>query len=234
MFGTAYKTLVPGRMRHALRRSFDRTFCKDYADKETLGRRCPWTILTRHLNPGSVVYSGGVGEDISFELELIDRFGLSVHVFDPSPMALDTLAGVSGQRDKLLFKPLGLAGSAMTMGFAPLGDGGNGLPHWGKPSGSRDTVSLLCTTLAEEMKANGHSRIDLLKIDIEGFEYEVLESCLAGGVLPSQICVEFHHFMEDMPSRAGTASLLWRLRRNGYDLIHKHQYDYTLYLRMQL
>jgi FkbM family methyltransferase len=234
MFGTVYKALLPGRAQHTLRRNFDQTFCKNYTDKATLGNRCPWTILTRRLNSGSVVYSGGVGEDISFELELIERFGLTVHIFDPSPMALDTIAAASRYGDKLHFKPLGLTGSGSSVGFVSLDDRQTGLDHWGRSSGSRDVVSLPCTILADEMKANGHSRIDLLKIDIEGFEYEVLDSCLKGGVLPSQICVEFHHFMKDMPSRATTALLLLRLWQNGYDLIHKHQYDYTLHLRAQL
>ncbi|PWU04530.1 MAG: hypothetical protein C5B51_16625 [Terriglobia bacterium] len=231
MLGATYKAIVPSGLRQILRRRFDAAFCKDYRDKETLGSRCPWTILTGHLGPSSVVYSGGVGEDISFEMELIERFGVTVHLFDPSPMALDTIAGASRYRDKLHFKALGLAGASSAMAFAPVDDGRHGLSHWRKAPDSSEVETVPCTTLLEEMKLNNHTRIDLLKIDIEGFEYEVLESCLANDIFPTQICVEFHHFLGGGASRATTASLLLRLGRSGYHLIHKSQYDYTLYRR---
>lgn len=39
----------------------------------------------------------------------------------------------------------------------------------------------------------GHSNIDLLKMDIKGAEYEVLEGLLASPVKPKQLLVEFHH-----------------------------------------
>ena len=50
---------------------------------------------------------------------------------------------------------------------------------------------------------NGHDSIDLLKIDIEGFEYEVLEDCLEDRIPIKQICVEFHDFFPEI-SKAKT------------------------------
>ena len=63
-----------------------------------------------------------------------------------------------------------------------------------------DTViggrTLPVRTLATLMKDNGHAWIDLLKIDVEGAEWEVLENLVAqGGGKPlpiSQAQVEFH------------------------------------------
>ena len=40
------------------------------------------------LSPDSIVLSFGVGKDITFDLELIDKIGLPVYAFDPK---LDTL-----------------------------------------------------------------------------------------------------------------------------------------------
>jgi len=229
-----YKTAVPRALRSALRRTFDNSFCRDCKDKGVLGGRCPWTILKRNLHAGSIIYSGGVGEDISFELELIDQFGVAVHLFDPSPMALETLSAVTRHQDKLCFKPLGLAGSTKPMSFARMDDCNSGLAHWRKETVTSAEIQFPCTSVLDEMRANRHTEIDLLKIDIEGFEYEVLESCLADNVLPKQICVEFHHFLEGMPSRSNTAALLWRLYQHGYVLVHKNQYDYTFYRREYL
>ena len=61
----------------------------------------------------------------------------------------------------------------------------------------------------------GHDRIDLLKMDIEGAEYEVLEGLLDSPVLPTQLLIEFHHrFVNDGLNR--TYALIGKLRDVGY------------------
>ena len=80
------------------------------------------------------------------------------------------------------------------------------------------------------MEINGHDSIDLLKIDIEGFEYEVLESCLAAEIPIKQICVEFHDFFPDIP-KTKTKNLILALQSHGFDLIHRHRHDHTFLKR---
>lgn len=54
--------------------------------REVFGKDpCAWCICPDGLTRDSVVYSFGVGRDISFDLDLIERFGLTVHAFDPTP-----------------------------------------------------------------------------------------------------------------------------------------------------
>ena len=43
------------------------------------------------MGPESVVYSVGTGEDLSFDLAIIERFGCAVHGFDPTPKTVDSL-----------------------------------------------------------------------------------------------------------------------------------------------
>ncbi len=112
--------LLPQRFRHQLRRSFDSLYSKPLPDKETIGVLSQWTIVRNGMGPDAVVYSGGVGEDITFEQELIRRFGVKIHVFDPSPVAARTIA--LANTDHLLFKPVGLSASVdghFTIGGGP-------------------------------------------------------------------------------------------------------------------
>src|SRR5436305_14661221 len=51
--------------------------------------RARWCVCPTNLSADSVVYSFGIGEDISFDLQLIDRFAVKVHAFDPTPRSLD-------------------------------------------------------------------------------------------------------------------------------------------------
>src|ERR1700728_842608 len=101
--------LLPQPFRNQLRGSFDSLYSKPLPDKETIGVLSQWTIVTNGMGPDAVVYSGGVGEDITFEQELIRRFGVKIHIFDPSPVAIRTIA--LANTDHLLFKPIGLAAS---------------------------------------------------------------------------------------------------------------------------
>ncbi len=214
--------LLPQQLRHRLRHSFDSLYSRQLADKETIGELSQWTIVTRGMGPEAVIYSGGVGEDITFEQELIRRFGVRIHIFDPSPVAVRTIS--LAESDHLLFKPVGLSGSVD--GSFSVG-GGTGESTWFKAGGSE---SRPLTTLLDEMKQNGHNSIDLLKIDIEGFEYEVLESCLAERIPIKQICVEFHDFFPEIP-KAKTTSMIRALKSKGFDLIHRHRHDHTFLLR---
>src|ERR1700722_2378844 len=101
--------LLPQRVRHRLRHSFDSLYSKPLPDKETIGVLSQWTIVTRGLKRDAVIYSGGGGEDITFEQELMRRFGVKIHIFDPAPVAARTVA--LANMDVLLFRPVGLAAS---------------------------------------------------------------------------------------------------------------------------
>ena len=210
--------IFPYEFRQTLRRRFDSLSSKPMPGKETIGHLSQWTIVTSGLNPASVIYSGGVGEDITFEEELIRRFDVDIQIFDPSPVAARTIARAAS--DHLHFSPIGLSASAV--GNFAIG-GGSDDSTWFK-AGSGDVVA--CTTIAEQMKKNRHSHIDLLKIDIEGFEYEVLESCFAAEIPITQICVEFHDFFPEI-SRKKTKDMIELLKARGFDLIHRHRHDHT-------
>jgi hypothetical protein len=47
-----------------------------------------WSIAPAAISSEAVVYSFGIGEDISFDLALIKRFGIVVHAFDPTPRSI--------------------------------------------------------------------------------------------------------------------------------------------------
>jgi FkbM family methyltransferase len=214
--------ILPQQVRHRLRHSLDSLYSKPVPGKETIGVLSQWTIVTRGLRADSIIYSGGVGEDITFEQELIRRYGVRVHIFDPAPVAARTISLANSEG--LLFKPVGLAASSAAK-FSV--GGGTDSSTWLKAGGS-DT--LACTSLAEEMKNNGHDSIDLLKIDIEGFEYEVLESCFAENIRIRQLCVEFHDFFPEIP-KAKTNQMIRTLESHGFDLIHRHRHDHTFLRR---
>src|ERR1043166_4616347 len=75
-------------LRHSL---FYALITRPNRETVTLGGSCPWTIQVGSIGPNSVVYSAGVGGDVSFEKELVRRFGCRVILLDPSPTGIATM-----------------------------------------------------------------------------------------------------------------------------------------------
>ncbi len=94
---------------------------------------------------------------------------------------------------------------------------------------TEDFFEADCRTVSSLMRANGHNHIDLLKLDIEGAEYEVLRSILADNIKPTLLCVEFdegHHPLDDgAHDRISTA--LSDISSMGYWLVHRSDWDFT-------
>jgi FkbM family methyltransferase len=149
------------------------------------------------LERQSVVYSFGVGDDISFDCSVIDRFGVTVHAFDPTPRSVAWVA----EQDlppHFEFHALGIADFDGEAEFQPPAHPSHLSYSIEMPSAAtvaRRTGSVLATVrrLATIMEMLGHQEIDLLKMDVEGAEYRVIRDLLRNGIRPRQILVEFHH-----------------------------------------
>jgi FkbM family methyltransferase len=195
----------------------------------TLGGSCPWTIQVGSIGPNSVVYSAGVGGDVSFEKELVRRFGCRVILLDPSPTGIATMNKPENQDPNIDFRPVGLADSDGDVCFgSPINpaEGFYRRPTSSSASGS----SFRCASLPTLMRDHDHDHIDLLKIDIEGFEYGVLKQICAQKLKVNQICVEFHHSLVPGVSRRQTISAIIQLLRYGYRLIRRKDWDHTFVL----
>ncbi|MGH6769282.1 MAG: FkbM family methyltransferase [Xanthobacteraceae bacterium] len=178
------------------------------------------TVLRNSLDARSIVYSFGIGEDVSFDLGLIDRYGCQVHAFDPTERSI---AWAKANVDHLLWKlhPIGIAASDGEAEFtSPANEAHVSFFRAGNAAArGQQSVNLTVRSLPSIMRDLSHERIDLLKMDIEGFEYEVIRAMLKTDIRPAQIAVEFHHRMYGYPS-AATNDAVIALRQYGYLLFH--------------
>jgi FkbM family methyltransferase len=169
------------------------------------------------VEPGWLCYSGGVGEDIAIEQHLADR-GLRVWLFDPTPRAIAYMETVSDPR--LSFAPVGLWDSETTLRFAAPSN-----PAHVSHTVMRDGPGFdaPCRTLPTIMRENGHERIDVLKLNIEGAEHVVLGHALAHGLRPTVIVLTWEG------SGAFRKALRWTRRLNGlgYELVGRNGWWFT-------
>lgn len=147
------------------------------------------------IDSNSVVYSVGVGEDISLDEELIRRTGCTVVGIDPTPRAKEFVQQrkQQGLSENYSFLEAGLATESGTQRFYFPADAAHvsmSLVH-DTGNGYIDATFL---SLDDLMARLGHDWVDLIKVDIEGEEYSLFESWLQSGYRPpaGQIWVELH------------------------------------------
>jgi FkbM family methyltransferase len=173
-------------------------------------------------NPPVVAYCAGVGQGMSLELALAKMMSRPVLVFDPSPTGINTVA--KSDTRNLQFFPVGLAAHAGKIEFSVPVDAGEG--SYSVVQDGVEVVSFDCYDLSTIMSKNGDTYIDLLKMDIEGFEFDIVNQILDERIPVRQLCVEFHRSLRP----GATSRTIARLYRAGYRIIYKHYGDFTFLL----
>lgn len=149
-----------------------------------------WIVPTAVMNADWLCYCGGVGEDVTFDKGVIERFGLTIHAFDPTPRSAVYVEKHLAGESRFTLHRVGLYDKDTVLRFY--------VPRNPK-NVSHSVVNLQRTSeyfeaevrsLPSVMKELGHDRIDLLKIDIEGAEHFVIKSILEAGIRPDVICLE--------------------------------------------
>ncbi len=148
------------------------------------------------LDARSVIVDVG-GFDGRWASAAAERFGCTLHAFEPVPeFAVELaqrLAGHPGAHAHVF----GLAGSDRLEPFHVAGDGSSALRTGGGPR------PLELREADTAFRRLGIDSIDLLKINIEGGEYELLDHLLERGRIAHvrYLQVQFHDFVADAPAR---------------------------------
>ena len=178
-----------------------------------------WNFIEAELDSDSIVYSLGVGDSIDFDLELIQRTGATVHAFDPTPYAKDWVQqqtlpeafvfhpwAASGEDGHLrLYRRVNRRGKSAEVMWTADANAGD----------ADDYIDSPAYTYRSLLHQLAHDSVALMKMDVEGAEFDVLDALEAGAHLPRQLLVEFHHRFPGI-GKARTASSIARLRSLGY------------------
>ena len=204
------------------------------------------------LNQSSVVYCFGAGEDILHDVTLSARLKCPVHIFDPTPRAIDHVALVKDVLDgktqpkadkrfgggdpnywnkitsqkadtkKLVMHSYGLFTKDATVPFYFPTNKEYVSCSITSIGRSNESIEVPVKCLKTIMKELNHDHIDLFKIDIENVECDVLEQMIRDKIFPRYISVDFDSIHHNS---AKCMEVIRKLIRNHYRLIKKTGQD---------
>ena len=204
---------------------------KEISTSKLYGGDHGWVVDCSRLNSESIVYSVGVGSNIDFDLALIEEIGLDVYAFDPTPRSIEWVKKQS-LPEKFKFLPLGLGSNDGEMEFFP--PSRESSTHFSPVDRYSDknvqTIKAPVKTLKSICKELNHRVVDLLKMDIEGAEYEVIDTLQQQDIAINQILIEFHHMYKGI-SLKDTLQAIDKLRELNFELFNISQRTYEFSFR---
>jgi FkbM family methyltransferase len=210
--------LRPSKLRSALRRRwFERRVPRvpEYRATDVAELGTPyggWKVPVGLLEPGWLCYSVGIGGDVSFDLALVRDYGIRVRAFDPVEQFVDE-ARAQAAGDAAFSAHIAAIATVdgplrMQVSHDPVSSSVSGAQLYD----SDRFVELPGRTLPSLMTEFGDVRIDFLKLDVEGAEYELLPTLDLRGLGVQVLATQLHH----TGSVADARRLIAQLRSAGY------------------
>ena len=205
------------------------------------------------LNENSIVYSGGAGEDISFDLKLQDKYNCWIIIIDPTKRAvkhyeevqqfykdknfkftgniqkdyIENIKNLNINFNKIKFLDIGLYNKKDLLKFYKQ-DNSNYVSQSLENNmfgNNYDVVKV--DTIKNIMNELNHNNIDLLKLDIEGSECDVLDKMLDDNILPKYLCIEFDLLLKKKDFNKKTEKIVDRLETLGYKILKNDNLNIT-------
>lgn len=151
-------------------------------------------ICPKILNQNSIIYSFGLGRDITFDKKCISKHNCNVFGFDPTPKSIEFVKQVKPKRNFHFFSyGITHAKSGIQTFYLPMNEKAtSGSLVINEVVNSDRKIDVNMKTFKDITDELGHTSIDVLKMDIEGSEYEVLNEIITSKFPIGQILVEFH------------------------------------------
>ena len=184
--------------------------------------------------PRRIVVDVGCASDADFSQHLIAKFDVTSFAIDPTlkhAAALRKLERRLGGR--FVYFPLALSSRAGRLSFNESLENASGSLLTEHVNIRRDQVrgyEVDAITLADLPARTGYARIDLLKLDTEGAEFDILRQVTPEQLLPFlQVFVEFHHDTVAGYDITHTLALVERMESFGFFAFTLNDRDYLFW-----
>lgn len=152
--------------------------------------------LDYRLTESDVVFDVG-GYQGDWAAEIDDRFGSQIHVFEPISSYSKKIAERFADHDNVQSHCYGLSAEDATISLSILDDSTSQFKQ------AKDSESCKLRSVSDFLLDYAIDRVALLKLNIEGGEYELLEHLIETGLISrfGNIQVQFHWFVPNARER---------------------------------
>jgi FkbM family methyltransferase len=174
-----------------------------------------WMVPVDVVAPGWIAYCVGVGGDISFDLDLIKRFDMTVRAFEPVQAFVDGALQTAAGEPRFGAEAVAIAPADGPIRMQATHHPGSDSVSAAGLYDTQDWFEVPGATIPSLMAQHGDARVDLLKLDIEGGEYEVLPGLDLAALGVKVFSVQLHHNGGVRAARA----LVTSLASQGYEAV---------------
>ena len=143
--------------------------------------------------------------------------------FDPTPRSIEFVEREAAHEPRFHFYPMGLWHEEATLKFYAPKDPRHVSHSVLNLQATPNYFEAPCKRLSSIMAELGHDRLDLLKLNIEGAHFEVMDS-----VMEDRVPIKVLTVAIDRPTSVARVSRAVRdLRRHGFSLVKVESWAYT-------
>lgn len=148
------------------------------------------------LGENSLVLDLG-GYEGQWASDIFSKYCCRIHIFEPVPTFADNIDKRFASNPKITIHKSGLGGESRDEQLSISADGSSMFAK------GHDTVTIRIEKAGDFFRDNGIQFVDLMKINIEGGEYELLEHLIETGYIVNirDIQVQFHEFVPGAEER---------------------------------
>lgn len=187
-------------------------------------------FLTARINNPQLLHEADIGADSivldvggfvgDWSRNIAERYGSHIYVFEPNPKTLDTLHRNLDPYDNIQILPYGLGGTNQQVAMCLKGMGSS-IYAFEQGNAVKGTVDIQIRDVAQVLDDLNIEKIDLLKVNIEGGEYDLLDRMIEQNLMDRVSCllVQYHEWFPGAYRRR--RQITKALRRS-----HKCVWDY--------
>lgn len=206
-----------------------------------LGKKASNTIfvepdyyIINDLSNKSVIIDIGTGDNADLSQDLIKKFDLISYGFDPTRKHYSSLKNVekesAGKFTIFNFALSDQSGETEFNESAQNVSGSFSIDHINIKNDNISRYPVKTVTLSEIFHKLALTKIDLLKMDVEGEEYKIIDSLdrnLTDKI--QQFIIEFHHHCIDKYSILDTLKAIKKMTSSGFEFYSTDGINYLFY-----
>lgn len=154
--------------------------------------------LDYDLNESSLVFDVG-GYEGNFSSDIFLKYGCRIHIFEPMDEFIEIIKSKYGKNSRIIINPFGLSNKNDIL---PISCDKDGSSFFCENSLIEKKEAKL-VDINDYLQKNNINHVDLIKINIEGGEYDLLERLIECNQVETfdNIQVQFHNVDENSKSR---------------------------------